>query len=50
MLMSILTYETAYVNLNFARAYTLGMAMILISMTTAIFYVTVIQDEEELYV
>jgi hypothetical protein len=26
------------------------MAMILISMTTAIFYVTVIQDEEELYV
>lgn len=50
MLMSILTYETAYVNLQFSRAYTLGMAMIVISMAAAIFYVTVIQDEEELYV
>ncbi|MFC6823719.1 carbohydrate ABC transporter permease [Halopelagius fulvigenes] len=50
MLMSILTYETAYVNLQFSRAYTLGMAMIVISMTAAIFYVTVIQDEEEMYV
>ncbi|WP_255516758.1 carbohydrate ABC transporter permease [Haloferax sp. KTX1] len=50
MLMSILTYETAYVNLQFSRAYTLGMAMILVSMTAAIFYVTVIKDEEELYV
>ena len=28
----------------------LGMAMIVISMAAAIFYVTVIQDEEELYV
>ncbi|SFG85258.1 multiple sugar transport system permease protein [Halopelagius inordinatus] len=50
MLMSILTYETAYVNLQFSRAYTLGMAMIVISMAAAIFYVTVIQDEEEMYV
>lgn len=50
MLMSILTYETAYVNLQFSRAYTLGMTMILISMTAGIFYVTVIKDEEELYV
>ncbi|MFC7130671.1 carbohydrate ABC transporter permease [Haloferax chudinovii] len=50
MLMSILTYETAYVNLQFSRAYTLGMAMILVSMTAAVFYVTVIKDEEELYV
>ena len=50
MLLSILTYETAYVNLQFGRAYTLGMAMIVISMTAAIFYVTVIQDEEEMYV
>lgn len=50
MLMSILTYETAYVNLQFSRAYTLGMAMIVVSMAAAIFYVTVIQDEEELYV
>jgi multiple sugar transport system permease protein/sn-glycerol 3-phosphate transport system permease protein len=50
MLMSILTYETAYVNLQFSRAYTLGMTMILVSMTAAIFYVTVIKDEEDLYV
>lgn len=50
MLLSILTYRTAYVNLNFARAYTIGIAMIAISMGAAIFYVTVIQEEEELYI
>ena len=50
MLLSILTYRTAYVNLEFARAYTIGMAMVVVSMGAAIFYVTVIQDEEELYV
>lgn len=50
MLLSILTYRTAYVNLQFSRAYTIGIAMILISMTAAIFYVTVIQDEEEMYI
>lgn len=49
MLLSILTYRTAYVNLEFARAYTIGIAMIIISMGAAIFYVTVIQEEEDLY-
>ncbi|WP_233204217.1 carbohydrate ABC transporter permease [Halegenticoccus soli] len=50
MLLSIFTYQTAYVNLNFGRAYTIGLAMVAVSMTAAIFYVTVIQEEEELYV
>lgn len=50
MILSILTYRTAYVDTNFARAYTIGIAMIVISMSAAIFYVTVIQEEEELYI
>ncbi|PSQ05070.1 sugar ABC transporter permease [Halobacteriales archaeon QS_4_69_31] len=50
MLLSILTYRVAYVNNSFGRGYTVGMAMIVISMTAAVFYVTVIKGEEELYV
>lgn len=49
MLLSILTYEVAYVNLNFARAYTIGMVMIVLAMAAAIFYVTVLNEEEDLY-
>jgi ABC-type sugar transport system permease subunit len=49
MLLSILTYEVAYVRLNFARAYTIGMVMIVLAMGAAIFYVTVINEEEDLY-
>lgn len=49
MLLSILTYEVAYVNLNFARAYTIGMVMIVLAMSAAIFYVTVLNEEEDLY-
>lgn len=49
MLLSILTYQVAYVNLNFARAYTIGMVMIVLAMSAAIFYVTVISEEEDLY-
>ena len=50
MLLSIMTYEVAFVNLNFARAYTIGVVMVIIAMGAAIFYVSVISEEEDLYV
>lgn len=50
MLLSILTYNVAYVQLNFARAYTIGMVMIGMSMVAAIIYITAINDEEDAYV
>jgi len=50
MLLSILTYRVAFVNNNFARAYTIGMAMVLLSMTAAVIYVKAISEEENLYV
>ncbi|HET7323881.1 MAG TPA: sugar ABC transporter permease [Halococcus sp.] len=49
MILSILTYRTAFVNLNFGRATTIGIVMVIISMGAAIFYVTVISEEEDLY-
>ena len=50
MLLSILTYRVAFVNLQFGRAFTVGVAMIILSMTAAVIYVTAIQQEENLYV
>ena len=50
MLLSILTYRTAYVNNSFGRGYTVGMAMVVISMIAAVFYVSVLKGEEELHV
>lgn len=50
MLLSILTYETAYVELFFGRAFTIGMVMIAMAMIAAIIYITAIKEEEELYV
>lgn len=50
MLLSILTYRVAFVNNNFARAYTVGMAMVLLAMTAAAIYVKAIDQEEDLYV
>jgi ABC-type sugar transport system permease subunit len=50
MLLSILTYDTAFVNLSFSRAYTVGMVMIAISMVAAVIYVSAIKEEENLYV
>jgi multiple sugar transport system permease protein/sn-glycerol 3-phosphate transport system permease protein len=50
MLLSILTYRVAFVNLQFGRAFTVGVAMIVLSMTAAIIYVTAIKQEEDLYV
>lgn len=50
MLLSILTYRVAFINNNFARAYTVGMAMVLLSMTAAVIYVKAIDEEENLYV
>lgn len=50
MILSILTYRVAFVNNNFARAYTIGMAMVLLSMTAAVIYVKAIDEEENLYV
>lgn len=50
MLLSILTYRTAYVNLQMGRAFTIGMVMILLAMSAGIVYVMAIKQEEELYV
>lgn len=50
MLLSILTYRVGFVDNHFARAYTVGMAMVLLSMTAAIVYVKAISEEEDLYV
>jgi ABC-type sugar transport system permease subunit len=50
MLLSILTYRTAYVNYNFGRAYAIGMTMVLISVVAAVVYIVGIQEEEELHV
>lgn len=50
MLLSILTYQVAFVNQNFGRAYTVGMAMVVLSMTAAVVYVKAIDEEENLYV
>jgi len=50
MLLSILTYRTAFVNLSFARAFTIGMVMILLAVVAAIIYIVAIRQEEELYV
>ena len=49
MLLSILTYQVAFVNLQFSRAYVIGIVMMLISMTAAAIYVLTIREEEELY-
>ncbi|WP_254546825.1 carbohydrate ABC transporter permease [Halomarina pelagica] len=50
MLLSILTYRTAFVNLSFARAFTIGVVMIILAMAAGIIYVNAIRQEEELYV
>ncbi len=50
MLLSILTYRTAYVNYNFGRAYAIGMVMISISIIAAVLYIVGFQEEEELHV
>jgi ABC-type sugar transport system permease subunit len=50
MLLSILTYRTAYVNNSFGRAYTIGMVMIGISIIAALVYLKSIKDEQQLYV
>ncbi|MFC6614036.1 carbohydrate ABC transporter permease [Halopenitus salinus] len=50
MLLSILTYRVAFVNNNFARAYTVGLAMVVLSMSAAVVYVKAIDQEEDLYV
>jgi ABC-type sugar transport system permease subunit len=50
MLLSILTYRVAFVNLQFSRAYVVGLAMMLISMSAAVVYVLSIRTEDELYI
>lgn len=50
MLLSILTYQVAFVNLNFSRAYVVGLVMMLISMSAAVVYVLSIRTEDELYI
>lgn len=50
MLLSILTYQTAYVNNQFPRAYVIGLAMMAISLIAAVFYIISIREEEELYI
>lgn len=50
MLLSILTYQVAFVNLNFSRAYVIGLTMMVISMSAAVIYVISIKEEDELYI
>jgi ABC-type sugar transport system permease subunit len=50
MLMSILMYEVAFNNTQFGRAFVIGLIMTAISLSAAIFYIKVIQEEEQLYV
>ncbi|QLG64030.1 sugar ABC transporter permease [Halorarum salinum] len=50
MLLSILTYRTAFVNLSFSRAFAIGVVMILLAMFAGIVYINAIRQEEELYV
>lgn len=50
LLLSILTYQVAFVNLNFSRAYVIGLVMMLISMSAAVVYIVAIREEDELYI
>lgn len=50
MLLSILTYQVAFVNLQFSRAYVIGLVMMVISISAAVIYVLSIREEEELYI
>lgn len=50
MLLSIMTYDIAYTDLYFSRAFTVGMVMILMSGAAAVVYITAIKEEDELYV
>lgn len=50
MLLSILMYDVAFQNTEFGRAFVIGLVMSAISLTAAIVYIRVIQEEEELYV
>lgn len=50
MLLSILTYQVAYVEFNLGRAYTIGIVMLAISLGVTIVYIRSIQSEQELYV
>lgn len=49
-LLSILVYNVAFVQVDFARAYTVGIVMLVISVSMALIYVRFIQQEDELYV
>jgi len=50
MILSVLTYRVAFVEQTFGRAYTIGMAMIIMTMSAALIYVKAIDSEENLYV
>lgn len=50
MILSILTYQTAYINFEFGRAYAIGMVMVSLSMIAAFLYVTKLPTEEEMYI
>lgn len=49
-LLSILVFNVAFVQNNFARAYTIGIVMLIISISMALIYVRFIQQEDELYI
>lgn len=49
-LLSILTYNVAYIQGSLGRAYTIGVVMTLISLTAAVLYIGVIRSEQELYI
>ncbi|WP_435185607.1 carbohydrate ABC transporter permease [Halobellus sp. EA9] len=49
MLLSILIYRVAFLQTFFGRAYAIGIVMLLISITSAVLYITLISEEEDMY-
>lgn len=49
-LLSILVFETGFVNFQFGRAYTIGMIMLAISVLSAVIYIVLLDEEASMYV
>ncbi|WP_435180907.1 carbohydrate ABC transporter permease [Halorussus sp. AFM4] len=49
MLLSILVYRVAFLRTQFGRAYAIGIVMLAISILAAVLYITLIGEEEDMY-
>ena len=49
-LLSILVYQTAFVEFRFGRAYVMGIVLMLLSIGASIIYIVSIKSEEEMYI